>query len=83
MVKWMEKASFVFLNKLFEIIASERNHQTLLFAQNLLVVIWEPQLYVLPIIPRQLPKVVVLGEHFVLRDLPFYKEACETDAKAH
>lgn len=29
----------------------------------------------LPIIPRRLPKVVVLGEYHVLKDLPFYEEA--------
>lgn len=36
----------------------------------------------LPIIPRWLPKIVVLGENHVLKDLPFYKEACKADAKA-
>lgn len=54
----------------------------LLFAQNLLAVIREPQLYVLLIIPRRLSKVVVPGEHFVLKDLPFYEEVCEANAKA-
>lgn len=62
LVKWVEKALFVHLNKLFKITASERNHQTLLSTWNLLAVIQEPQLYVLPIIPRQLPRVVMLGE---------------------
>ena len=42
----------------------------------------EPQSYVLNIIPRRLPKVVVPGEHFVLNDLPFYERAREVDAKA-
>ena len=78
----MEEASFICLNKLFEIIASERNHQTLISARNLLAVIREPQPYVLPIIPRRLSKVVVLEEHFVLKDLPLYEEACKADAKA-
>lgn len=78
----MEKASFDCLNKLFEIIAGKRNYQTLLTAQNLLTIIQEPQSYVIPIIPRQLSKVVVFGEHFVLRDLSFYEEAHEADAKA-
>ena len=54
----------------------------LLTSQNLLVVILEPQPYVLPIIPRWLPKVVVPGEHYVLKDLPFYEEEREVDAKA-
>ena len=82
MVEWVEKASFDCLNKLFEIIAIERHHQTLLSARNLLVVVPEPQPYVLNILPRWLPKVVVPGEHFVLKDLPFYEKAHEADVKA-
>lgn len=82
LVEWVEKASFVLLNKLFEITASERNYQTLLSARNLLIVVQEPQPYVLNILPRRLPKVVVPEEHFVLRDLPFYEEAREADTKA-
>lgn len=39
--------------------------------------------YVLNILPKRLPKVVVPNEPLVLRDLPFYKEAREADAKAH
>lgn len=54
----------------------------LLYARNLLTIIWEPQPYVLPIIPRRLSKVVVPEEHYVLKDLPFYKEAREADARA-
>lgn len=53
-----------------------------LTARNLLAVILEPQLYVLPIIPKRLPKVVVPREHYVLKNLPFYKEEREVDAKA-
>lgn len=82
LVEWVDKASFARLNKLFEITASERNHQTLFSARNLLAVIQEPQPYIIPIIPRRLPRVVVPGEHFVLKDLPFYEEAREADAKA-
>ncbi|RVX22177.1 hypothetical protein CK203_000999 [Vitis vinifera] len=37
-VEWVEKTSFDRLNKLFEIIAAEMHHQTLLTARNLLVV---------------------------------------------
>ncbi|KAJ9693664.1 hypothetical protein PVL29_009561 [Vitis rotundifolia] len=58
------------------------NHQTLQIPRNLLAVIQEPQLYMLPIIPRRLSKVVVPGEHHVLKDLPFYEEAHELDTKA-
>ena len=81
LVEWVEKASFVRLNKLFEIIVSERNHHTLLSAQNLFVVVREPQSYVINIIPRQLSKIVVPGEHFILKDIPFYKEAREVEVK--
>lgn len=82
LVEWVEKASFDRLNKLFVISSLEWNHQTLLSARDLLAVIREPQPYVLPIIPRWLPKIVVPGEHHVLKDLPFYEEAHEADAKA-
>ena len=78
----MEKASFDCLNKLFKITVIERHHQTLLSARNLLAVVREPQPYILNIFLRRLPKVVVLGEHFVLKDLPFYEKAREEDAKA-
>lgn len=82
LVEWVEKASFVHLNKLFEITANERNYQMLLSTRNLLIVVQEPQPYVLNILPRWLPKVLVPGEHFVLQDLPFYEEAREADMKA-
>ncbi|RVW50662.1 hypothetical protein CK203_073390 [Vitis vinifera] len=39
---------------------------------NLCSVTQEPQPYVLNILPRRLPKKVVAGEHFVLKDFPFY-----------
>ncbi|RVW12048.1 hypothetical protein CK203_087280 [Vitis vinifera] len=81
-VEWVEKASFDRLNKLFEITAVERHHQTLLTARNLLAVVREPQAYVTNILPRKLPKKVVPGEHFVLKDLPFYKEARKADTQA-
>ena len=82
LVEWVEKALFVRLNNLFEITVIERNHHTLLSARNLLTVVREPQPYVLNIFPRHLPKVVVSGEYFILKDIPFYAEACEADAKA-
>ena len=82
MVEWLEKASFDRLNRLFEIISIERHYQTLLSTWNLLAVVREPQPYVLNILPRRLPKVVVSGEHFVLKDLPFYERASEANAKA-
>ena len=80
-VEWVEKASFPRLNKLFEISAAERHHETLLTARNLLAVVREPQMYIINILPRKLPKKVVPGEHYVLKDLLFYKEVRETDAQ--
>lgn len=35
-----------------------------------------------PIFPKKLPKIVVLGEHYALKDLSFFEEAREADAKA-
>ncbi|RVW72061.1 hypothetical protein CK203_054048 [Vitis vinifera] len=69
------------LNKLFEISAAERHHETLLTARNLLAVVREPQVYIINILPRKLPKKVVLGEHYILKDLPFYKEVQKADAQ--
>ena len=81
-VEWVEKASFDRLNKLFEIAATERHHQTLFTARNLLVVVREPQPYITNILPRRLPKRVVSVEYFVLKDLLFYERARKGDAKA-
>ena len=78
----MEKASFERLNRLFEIAADERSCETLLSAQNLRSVTQEPQPYVLNILLRRLPKKVVAGEHFVLKDLPFYTEVRKANAQA-
>ena len=82
MVEWVEKASFARLNRLFEINASKRNYQTLLSSWNLLAVVRETKPYILNILSRQLPKVMVPEEHFVLRDLPFYEKVRKTYAKA-
>ena len=80
LVEWVEKASFDRLNRLFEIAADERSCETLLSAQNLCSVTQEPQPYVLNILPRRLPKKVVAGEHFILKDLPFYTAVRKADA---
>ena len=80
-VEWVEKASFDRLNKLFEITTAERHHQTLLTVLNLLAVVREPQAYVTNILPRKLPKKVMSGEHFVLKDLPFYTEVRKANAQ--
>ena len=80
-VEWVEKTSFARLNKLFEIAAAERHYETLLTARNLLVVVREPHAYIINILPRKLPKKVVSGVHYVLKDLPFYKEVKKADAE--
>ena len=80
-VDWVEKASFACLNKLFEIDAKERHYETLLTARNLMVVVRESQEYVVNILPRKMPKEVVPGEHYILKDIPIYQEVKEADAE--
>ncbi|KAL6332995.1 hypothetical protein AAG906_020011 [Vitis piasezkii] len=82
LVEWVEKASFDRLNRLFEIAAAERSCETLLSVRNLRSVTQEPQPYVLNILLRRLPKEVVAGEHFVLKDLPFYAAVRKADARS-
>ena len=53
----------------------------LLTARNLMGVVWESQEYVVNILPRKLPKEVVPGEHYILKDLPIYKEVKEADTE--
>ncbi|RVW36973.1 hypothetical protein CK203_103668 [Vitis vinifera] len=71
-VQWVEKASFTRLNKLFEIDALEQNHKVLLSNKNLLALINEPKSFVIPVFSRVAPLSLVLGKHFVVKDLPFY-----------
>lgn len=79
LVEWLEKASFDHVNKLFEITTNEQNHQIFLMDRNLLVVVREPKLYVLPILPHP---VLVPSKHHVLKDFTFYKVARARNAKA-
>ncbi|XP_034708908.1 uncharacterized protein LOC117931950 [Vitis riparia] len=44
--------------------------------------LFEIESYALNILPRRLPKKVVVGEHFVLKDLPFYAEVRKANARA-
>ena len=80
-VDWVERASFACLNKLFEIDAKERQCKTLLTAWNLMAVVREPQEYVINILPRKMPKEVVPGEHYIVKDLPIYQASKEADAE--
>lgn len=82
LVEWVEKAFFDQLNKLFVISANKWHYQTLLTYRNLLAMVQESQLYVFPILPHLIPKVLVPGEHHILKDLPFYEEGQATNAKA-
>ena len=81
LVDWVEKASFDCLSKLFEIDAKERQCKTLLTARNLTAVVREPQEYVINILPRKMPNEVVLGEHYIVKDLPIYEASKEADAE--
>ena len=81
LVDWVEKASFACLSKLFEIDAKERQCKTLLTARNLMAVVREPQEYVINILPRKMPKEVVPGEHYIVKDLPIYQASKEADAE--
>ena len=81
LVDWVEKASFACLSKLFEIDAKERHYKTLLSARKLLAVVRESQEYIINILPRKMPKEVVPGEHYTVKDLPIYQEFKEADAE--
>ncbi|RVW96410.1 hypothetical protein CK203_029660 [Vitis vinifera] len=73
-VDWVEKTSFACLNKLFEIDAGERHYETLLTdAEPDGRCSGVPRVYH-QYSPRKLPKKVVPGEHYILKDLYFYKE---------
>lgn len=79
----MEKASFVRLNKLFEIDVVERVHEVLLSDKNLLVLIDNPKFFIIPVFPRLASFSLVLGKHFVLKYLFFNKVTCLADFEAH
>lgn len=82
LIKWVEKAFFALLNKLFEIEVFERNHKVLLSDKNLLALINEPKLFVIPVFPCMAPSFLVLGKHFVLKNLSFYVISRLADSKA-
>ena len=83
LVEWVDKASFTRLNKLFKINASERAYKVLISNKNLLALIDNPKSFISPIFPRLALPSLVLDEHFVLKDLPFYKIARLADFEAH
>ena len=83
LVDWVERASFACLSKLFEIDAKERYYKTLLTARNLTAIVGESQEYVVNILPKKMPKEVVPGEHYTVKDLPIYQALKEVDAEKH
>ena len=54
---------------------------TLLTTRNLMAVVQESREYIINILPRKLPKKVVPEEHYILKDLPFFKEVQQADAE--
>ena len=82
LVEWVEKSSFARLNKLFKIDPFERSHSVLLTEKNLRIVLAQAKPFVIPLLPRLAPLTLVLGEHFMLKDLPFYKVTRLVDTKA-
>ena len=82
LVEWVKKSSFAHFNNFFEIDKSERSHIVLHTEKNLRVVISQAKQFVIPLLPRLAPLTLVLGEHFMLKDLPFYKVTRLVDTKA-
>lgn len=81
LVEWVEKSSFAILNKLFEIDQSEWSHSVLFTENNLEVVLTQAKPFVISFFPRLAPLTLVLGDHFLLKDLPFYKVTPLTDTE--
>ena len=72
LVKWVEKASFAWLNKLFKIDVVERAHSALLSDKNLLALIKNPKSFIILVFTQLAPAYLVPDERFVLKDLYFY-----------
>ena len=79
----MEKASFDRLNKLFEIDVVKQVYSVLLSDKNLLALIENPKLFIIPVFARLAHSSLVLDEHFILKDLPSYKVVRLANSKAH
>lgn len=75
LVEWVENASFARINKLFEINAAERAHNVLLLDKNLQVLIKNPNLFIILVFLRLAPPSLKSDEHFMPKDLYFYKIA--------
>ena len=78
----MKKASFTRLSKLFEIDVVEWAHNALLSDKNLQALIKNLKSFIIPVFPWLAPPSLVHDEHFVLKDLSFYKVARLEDYEA-
>ena len=82
LVEWVEKDSFTRLNKLLEIDETKQTYKVFFLDKNLLALIDNPKPFIMPVFPRLAPLSLVFGEHFVLKDLPFYEVARLADSEA-
>ena len=78
----MKKASFTRLRKLFEIDVVEWAHSALLSDKNLQVLIKNLKLFIILTFSWLAPPSLIPDEHFMLKDLFFYKVACLANSKA-
>lgn len=62
--------------------AGKQDHETLLTKQNLLRLVYESKPYTVPSLPHFALRVLVLVEHYGVKDLSFYEEDRVADAKA-
>ncbi|RVW36408.1 hypothetical protein CK203_083828 [Vitis vinifera] len=82
LVEWVEKASFDWFNKLFEISATKPNHQVLLTDKNLQTIVREPKLFILPSTSPFGSPVIGARRASRVEDLPCYEVARVADSKA-
>ena len=82
MVEWVEKFAWTRLNKLFEIDPNEPKFFMLLTRKTLKSLLEHPCPFVIPVFPKLAPPTLILSEHFVLKDLPFYMVVRLTDVEA-
>ena len=72
-VKYVEKASFAHLNKLFEIGTTELAHNLPLSDKNLQALIENLKPFIIPVFSSLTHLSLVPNEHFMLKDLSFYE----------
>ena len=78
----MKKASFTRLSKLFEIDVVEWAHSAFLSEKNLQALIKNRKPFIIPVFPWLAPLSLIPDEHFVLKDLFFYKVARLANSEA-